>query len=108
MPIILSFPLMIVPMLLWRMTSLDDIAIINVAIVCGVIEAIKATSTGFQAMADFLLSLGVAVGALFLALNDPSFATPLFGTLVLFAFADVASGAIISMRAAKRDIGFNT
>lgn len=108
MQYILSLPLMIIPMLLWRMTSIDDLTIINIAIVCGIIEAIKATSTGFQAMIDFLLSLAVAVGALFLALNDPSFATPIFGTLVLFAFADVASGAIITMRSARRDIGFNT
>lgn len=108
MQFLLSVPLMIIPMLLWRMTALDDLLIVNIAIACAVVEAWKATSTGFLAMIDFILSLAIAVGALFLALTNPKFSDPLFATLVLFAFADVASGAIISMRAAKRDIGFNT
>jgi predicted trehalose synthase len=108
MPMLLSFPLMIIPMLLWRMTGLDDLVIVNVAIACAVAEAWKATSTGFAAMLDFILSLGLAVGALFLALTSEPFKDPLFATLVMFAFADVASGSIITMRAARRDIGFNT
>lgn len=108
MPIFLSFPLMIIPMLLWRMTGINDLTLVNIAIACAVIEAWKATSTGFGAMLDFILSLGLAVGALFLALTNPAFKDPLFVTLVIFAFADVASGSIITMRSARRDIGFNT
>lgn len=107
-PVALSFPLMILPMLLWRMTGIDDLTIIQVAIVCYVIESLKATSTGFMAMVDFVLSLALAVGALVLALTSDAYRDPMFVTLVMFAFADVASGAIISMRAAKRDIGISS
>lgn len=106
--VILSMPTMIVPMLLWRMTGIDDLTIVQVAVVCYVIESLKATSTGFMAMVDFVLSLALAVGALILALTNDAFRDPLFVTLVMFAFADAASGAIISMRSAKRDIGIST
>lgn len=107
MSLLLSLPLMIIPMMLWRMTGIDDLTLVNIAVACLVCETWKATATGFQSMVDFVLSLGLAVGALFLALTNPAFKDPLFITLVIFAFADVASGSIITMRSARRDIGIS-
>lgn len=108
MSVLLSLPTLIIPMAIWLFTPANDLAVIQVAIVCMVVEAWKSTSTGFIGMLDFILSLAVAVGSLFIALTVPMFDQPMFYTLVMFAFADVASGGIVTMRAARRDIGFNT
>lgn len=112
--IILSIPLTLVPILLYLMPTgpagyfSQGEFIVAVAVTCSVVEAWKATSTGALGMIDFMLSLIVAVSALLAWLLLPAFASPTFALLVLFAFADVASGAIITMRAARRDIGIGS
>jgi hypothetical protein len=109
--VILSIPLTLIPILLYLMPTgpagyfSQSEFIIAVAVICSVIEAWKATSTGALGMIDFMLSLIVAVLSLLAWVMLPAFATTTFALLVLFAFADVAAGAIITMRASRRDIG---
>lgn len=72
-----------------------------------ILETIKATSTGARAMIDHTLSVMLLMAGFGLMLLVPGFGTQTFAILVLFQLADVVLGALVGIKTARRDFGFN-
>ena len=104
-----SAPLFTVEMLSgarFTLTSGDLLVIAAVALLFA--EILKATRTGSATVADHLLSMIVFVVYLVEFLAVPQAAHSVFLILTAIAFIDVVAGFSITIRAARRDVGFET
>jgi hypothetical protein len=80
--------------------------IVMVALVTLFLEVLKATRTSTGSIVDHMISTLVFVVALVLLLLLPVAATSTFLVLVAICCFDVVAGFSITIRSARRDIGF--
>lgn len=93
-----------VPMLSGTSLSLSwgDLLLL-LAIVCLLVEVIKATRTSAPAIINHMLSLGVFVLALVEFLLLPSFASSTFFLLTMIVLLDAMAGMVVTIISARRD-----
>jgi hypothetical protein len=80
--------------------------IIALGIVFLAFEMTKATSTGLRGIIDMVLSVFLLCGAMVVHMLFARFGSATFFILVLMQALDVIAGVIISVKVARRDIGF--
>ncbi|MCC7253009.1 hypothetical protein [Hyphomicrobium sp.] len=88
----------------WDFTWGDLILLVTLIILF--VEIVKATYTSASGLIDHGLSMLVFVAVLIEFLVVPQAATSVFFLLLIALLIDVVAGAIISIRVARRDIGF--
>lgn len=88
----------------WDFTWGDLILLVTLIILF--IEIVKATYTSASGLVDHGLSMLVFVAVLIEFIVVPQAATSVFFLLMIALLIDVVAGAIISIRVARRDIGF--
>lgn len=88
----------------WEFTWGDLIVLVTFVILF--IEIVKATYTSASGLIDHGLSMLVFVAVLVEFIVVPQAATSVFFFLLVALLIDVVAGAIISIRVARRDIGF--
>lgn len=88
----------------WDFTWGDLILLVTLIILF--IEIVKATYTSASGLIDHGLSMLVFVAVLVEFIVVPQAATSVFFLLLVALLIDVVAGAIISIRVARRDIGF--
>lgn len=88
----------------WDFTWGDLILLVTLIILF--IEIVKATYTSASGLIDHGLSMLVFVAVLIEFIVVPQAATSVFFLLMIALLIDVVAGAIISIRVARRDIGF--
>lgn len=90
----------------WHFTWGDLILLTTLVILF--VEIVKATYTSASGLIDHGLSMLVFVAALIEFIIVPQAATSIFFLLLITLLIDVVAGAIISIRVARRDIGFGS
>jgi hypothetical protein len=88
----------------WNFTWGDLIVLVTLVILF--VEIVKATYTSASGLIDHGLSMLVFVAVLVEFIVVPQAATSVFFILLVALLIDVVAGAIISIRVARRDIGF--
>lgn len=76
------------------------------ALVFLALEMVKATSTGTRGSLDQVMSVALLCASLMAYALLGGFGTSTFLTLVLMQALDVVAGFIVSIKVARRDIGF--
>lgn len=89
-----------------RFTLTSGDLLIAASIILLFVEIMKATRIG-PALADHLLSMLVFIGYLVEFLTVPAAAHSVFMILLVIAFVDVVAGFSVTIRGARRDIGFS-
>ena len=100
-------PLFAVPMLsgtLFTATLGDGLVVLGIVLLF--FEILKATRTGNASLADHTLSMLTFVGYLVEFLVVPAAAHSVFAILLVLAFVDVVAGFSITIRGARRDVGW--
>ncbi|BBE73133.1 hypothetical protein [Oharaeibacter diazotrophicus] len=88
----------------FTMTSGDLMLVIGIVLLF--VEILKATRTGNASLADHVLSMLVFVAYLVEFLIAAPAAHSVFVILTVIAFVDVVAGFTITIRGARRDIGW--
>lgn len=88
----------------WDFTWGDLIILVTLVILF--IEIVKATYTSASGLIDHGLSMLVFIAVLVEFIVAPHAATSVFFIMLVAMLIDVVAGAIISIRVARRDIGF--
>lgn len=88
----------------WDFTWGDLIILVTLIILF--VEIVKATYTSASGLIDHGLSMLVFVAVLVEFIIVPQAATSVFFIMLVALLIDVVAGAIISIRVARRDIGF--
>lgn len=100
------------PLLAWTMPSAAVFSIDagHGLIVAGIVllfcEILKATRTGNASLADHMLSMAVFVAYLVEFLAVAAAAEAVFAVLTVLALVDVVAGFSITIRGARRDVGW--
>jgi hypothetical protein len=89
----------------WNFTWGDLILFVTIVILF--IEIVKATYTSASGLVDHGLSMLVFMAVLIEFIVVPQAATSVFFLMMVALLVDVVAGAIISIRVARRDIGFS-
>lgn len=90
-----------------RFTLLFGDVLIIGALICLFVEIVKATRTASPTIVDHALSLGVFIVHLIEFLTVAAAATSVFFILMVIALIDVVGGFTITIRGAKRDVGWD-
>ncbi|WP_072395757.1 hypothetical protein [Hyphomicrobium sp. CS1GBMeth3] len=90
----------------WDFTWGDLIILVTLVILF--IEIVKATYTSSSGLIDHGLSMLVFIAVLVEFIVIPQAATSVFFVMLMVMLIDVVAGAIISIRVARRDIGFGS
>lgn len=90
----------------WDFTWGDLIVLVTLAILF--VEIVKATYTSSSGLIDHGLSMLVFIAVLVEFIVVPQAATSVFFVMLVAMLIDVVAGAIISIRVARRDIGFGS
>ena len=88
----------------FSLTVADALIIVGVA--CLFVEILKATRTGSTTLTDHILSMLVFVLFLVEFITVAAAAQSVFLVLTVIAFIDVIAGFSVTIRAARRDIGY--
>lgn len=89
---------------IWAMTRGDVFLLTGLAMLF--VEVIGATRSDQRTIVNHGLSMGVFVIALLAFVTSAPFATSTFFLLMVMTLIDVVAGFIITIRVARRDIGF--
>ncbi|MBI1250805.1 MAG: hypothetical protein GC189_04965 [Alphaproteobacteria bacterium] len=89
----------------WMVTGGDMLVLL--ALVLLFIELLKSTSTGTAAIFNHALSMLVFIICLVEFLLHPAFATTVFFLILIMSLLDVLAGVVVTIIAARRDVGFD-
>lgn len=88
----------------WVMSRGDIFLLVGLSLLF--MEVIASTRSDKRTIINHGLSMGVFVAALLAFVLNPAFATSTFFFLMVLTLIDVVAGFIITIRVARRDIGF--
>jgi hypothetical protein len=88
----------------WILSRGDVFLLVGLALLF--MEVIASTRSDKRTIINHGLSMGVFVGALLAFVLNENFATSTFFFLMVLTLIDVVAGFIITIRVARRDIGF--
>lgn len=88
----------------WVMARGDFFLLVGLALLF--VEVIGASRSDQRTTVNHVLSMGVFVVALIAFITAPAFTTSTFFLIMVMTLIDVVAGFIITIRVARRDIGF--
>lgn len=88
----------------WIMTRSDLFLVVGLSLLF--VEIITSTRSDKRTLINHVLSMGVFIVALLAFVTSAPFTTSTFFLLMFMTLIDVVAGYIITIRVARRDIGF--